>query len=124
MSGSAKITISGSTIDLTDTSNEIYTFKRYNAHKVRLTTWSGVQIDHEGMIVSLFVPAVYQGSLIGLCGNYDFDKDNDFQKPDGTPRECGIGHDNGYLVDDCERDTACGFQLEGDCGPSQVKVML
>lgn len=124
ISGSARITIDGETVDLTDTADEIYTFKRYNARKVRFTTWSGVQIDHEGMIVSLFVPAVYQRSLSGLCGNYDFNKDNDFLKPNGTPRKCGIGHDNGYEIDDCERETACGFQIEGDCGPKEVEVKI
>ena len=93
--GPAQIFANGKMVDLVEQSNEDFSFKRFTKRKVQIITWFGLTIDHTRMILDVQVPSIFKSHLVGLCGDYDGDSDNDFQKSDGEGKECGIGHDNG-----------------------------
>ena len=113
--GSATITVDGQTVDLFDQVNENFEFRRW-PHRVVLTTWCGLQLEHHDWTIRVRISALYQGNVEGLCGDYDMDKTNDFQKPDGTVIPCP--GDNGYAVAPCELECSCSWMLgAGNCGP-------
>ena len=121
LDGGATITVDGQTSDLVDQINESFEFRRFPG-RVKVTTWFGLWINHEGWTLSLHVPAVYQGNIRGICGNYNMEKDDEFQKPDGTVYDCS--DDNGYDISQCEFDSACSWMVTGDCGPGPGEVTL
>ena len=43
-----------------------------------------MEVDHSGLDATIKIPAYYNGKVEGLCGNFDFDRTNDYQLRDGT----------------------------------------
>lgn len=52
--------------------------------RIQYKTWFGLEVDHSGLDATIKIPAYYNGKVEGLCGNFDFDRTNDYQLRDGT----------------------------------------
>jgi hypothetical protein len=111
------------TVALTDQANEAFTFKRF-ATRAYFATWFGlrVTVENRQQWAALFMalPLCYKEHLAGICGNYDFSKENDYTKPETlnplgaiSQIDCDEANTNGFKLAECERDTACGWMLEG-----------
>jgi hypothetical protein len=80
-------------------------------------TWFGLEVDHSGLDASIKIPAYYTGKVEGLCGNFDFDRTNDYQLRDGTvlPYEENLPP---YVRSESEYQCANDWIISGDAGPS------
>ena len=69
-------------------SNDKEFFSFINLHRtpgrVRYTTEFGLEVATSGRTGEIFVPFIYSNKLQGVCGDYDFNKINDYACPDGT----------------------------------------
>ena len=83
--------------------------------KVTYKTEFGVTIVQHGYSGEIFVPYAFHQKLEGLCGNYDYNKTNDFMCPDGTiwPFDAG----NTYDRTTSEFETAKCWKINGEDGP-------
>ena len=63
-------------------------FNFINLHRspgtVRYTTDFGLEVTTTRRTGEIFVPFIYNEKLRGVCGDYDFNKNNDYTCPDGT----------------------------------------
>ena len=115
------MTVGGENFTLSDQSNADFTFKRVNKKTVQLTTWFGLMFEHSKLKNNLCLPALYSQSTIGICGNFNFDKNDDFTDSSGNPKDCGIDHPVTGGWSDCEKETNCEFELTGLCKTDHVE---
>ena len=104
------------TLDCTDGGDD-FSFERFPGRKMKIVTWTGIELEHTKGIINLCLPAIYIEQVKGVCGSFDRDIKTDYQNPDGTPRPCSATVKQGGKRTQCEYDTACGFQINGnmDC---------
>ena len=88
--------------------------------KVSLKTEFGVRVEQGGSRGEVFVPYVYSGLLEGICGNYDFNKTNDFKCSNGTVFPFDAG--NTFEMTKSEYETAKCWKLNGDDGPKPGEI--
>ena len=90
----------------------------------RMTTWmvgNGVEVIQQSWDVWIRVPATYMNNLEGLCGNFNMNPEDDYQKPDGTilPPIPGPG----FTRTNSEWETAKSWIVgDGDGGPDPITV--
>lgn len=75
----------------------------------------GLGVHQRGYYGEVFVPFAFRGNLEGLCGNYDFDKTNDFMCSDGKVFPFDAGRS--FAVSPSEFKTAECWLVSGEIGP-------
>ena len=88
--------------------------------KVSLKTEFGVRVEQHGARGEVFVPYMYSGLLEGICGNYDFNKTNDFKCSNGTVFPFDAG--NTFQMTKSEYETAKCWKLNGKDGPKPGEI--
>ena len=99
----------------TDKDFERFIGLRQSGSGATLTTEFGLAINQQGYFGEVFVPYVFRGRLEGLCGNFDFNKTNDFMCPDGRVLPFDAGRS--IAVSPSEFETAKCWLVSGEVGP-------
>ncbi|KAM8953099.1 IgGFc-binding protein-like [Pelodytes ibericus] len=82
-----------------------------------LETAFGLRVKFDGNhYVEVYLPAIYQGHVCGLCGNYNGRSNDDLIKPDGSTAADSNDLGNSWIVP--EEDKLCGSQDLEICDPS------
>ncbi|XP_019119324.2 alpha-tectorin [Larimichthys crocea] len=89
-------------------------------HSIILRTAFGVTVETDGShIVHVTAPSIYNGSLGGLCGNYNGHPGDDFRTPNGilvnSSQVFGDSWRNGSLTAECVKSTII---IGTDCPPN------
>lgn len=94
-------------------------FERYvkmhrNNGMTSFETDFGLFIKHTGSTAVISLPLAYNGKVKGICGNFDFDKTNDFMCPDGKVWPFA---EMTYARSTSEFETAKCWKINGTDGP-------
>ena len=64
--------------------NATFAFSRINNKMTTFDLQTGVEVSQQGTSVSVKVPILFMGKVQGLCGNFNFDPEDDYQCKNGT----------------------------------------
>ncbi|XP_063325159.1 IgGFc-binding protein-like [Pelmatolapia mariae] len=86
---------------------------------ITLQTSFGLRVRWDGNhYAQISVPSSYYDQMCGLCGDYDGNPDNDFNKPDGTVAGNTNDFGNSWQTEDDEDDSCTpGTNPDPDCDP-------
>ena len=99
----------------TDEDFESYVSLTRHSGQASYRTSFGLEFTQAGISGTIKLPFAYNGKVVGLCGNYNQNKTDDYQCVDGTvfPYDGG----DGYKLTNSEFQTSKCWMISGTIGP-------